>query len=422
MVTRCAVTRLLRPAVLLAMLVLVSCEKVPLLAPTGSTIIVTAGTSVLSANGTTTIIAQVLEQAGTPPHSGTQVTFTTTLGRIEPAQASTDVNGRATATFAANGSNGTATISALSGGATTGTDGAITIAIGSAAVGNVSVTASPNPVSASSGATTVTAYVQDINGNVLVGVPVVFTTTAGSLAAGLVQTDANGRAATSLVTTQQATVTATVGAQSSSGGSETPSPSGQRTGSVTVNVSAAPTITITSPDTVTEGLPASFTITVTAATTSGSAIRDVVVNWGDGSTQNLGGFVGAQRQFHVYGSDGPYLVSATVTDVLGNISSVSASIVVMPLASPSISITPAPTTAAVGASITFTIAITPPAGVLVRSASIDYGDNSSDQLGGATSTTRSHVYASAGVKSVEVTVEDTAGQTSTGSISVTITP
>ena len=49
---------------------LAACQKVPLLAPTGSTITLTASTTALSANGTTTIIAQVLEAAGTPPQIG----------------------------------------------------------------------------------------------------------------------------------------------------------------------------------------------------------------------------------------------------------------------------------------------------------------------------------------------------------------
>src|SRR5215211_6441027 len=84
----------------LAVLMFVSsaCQKVPLLAPTGSTITLTSSTTALSANGTATIIGQIIEAAGTPPHSGTHVTFTTTLGRIEPAEASTDINGRVTAT------------------------------------------------------------------------------------------------------------------------------------------------------------------------------------------------------------------------------------------------------------------------------------------------------------------------------------
>ena len=76
----------------------------------------------------------------------------------------------------------------------------------------------------------------------------------------------------------------------------------------------------------------------------------------------------------------------------------------------------------VGESITFTITITPPTGVSIRSASIDYGDGQSDELGGATSATRVHVYKTKGTKKVVVDVLDTAGQNSEGSTTIVIAP
>src|SRR6476620_845050 len=93
-----------------------ACQKVPLLAPTGSTITVTAGSTALSVNGTTDITATVLEQAGTAPQDGTLVTFTTTLGSIEPLEARTS-GGRVIVKFRAGTANGTAIITAISGGA-----------------------------------------------------------------------------------------------------------------------------------------------------------------------------------------------------------------------------------------------------------------------------------------------------------------
>src|SRR5690348_5244618 len=116
--------RLLAPA-LIALLAVVSaaCEKVPLVAPTGSTIILTAPTTIVSTTDSIEIVAQVIEAAGTPPHSGTHVTFATTLGRIEPSDAVTDTTGRASARFSPNGATGTATITATSGGASTGNNG-----------------------------------------------------------------------------------------------------------------------------------------------------------------------------------------------------------------------------------------------------------------------------------------------------------
>src|SRR5258705_10804649 len=70
-----------------------ACQKVPLLAPSGSTIVLTASQTAIAASGTAQLIAQLLEPAGTPPHSGTHVIFTTMLGVIKPSKGETDVNG-----------------------------------------------------------------------------------------------------------------------------------------------------------------------------------------------------------------------------------------------------------------------------------------------------------------------------------------
>src|ERR1700730_10954070 len=149
-----------------------ACQKVPLLAPTGSTIILTASANALPTNSTADLTATVLESSGNPPHSGTLITFTTTLGGIEPSEARTDVSGRVIVKFSSGLANGTATITAPSGGATTGTAGAVKIAIGTAAVGRVSVNASPATVPSTGGSTVITATVFDINGNALNAAPV----------------------------------------------------------------------------------------------------------------------------------------------------------------------------------------------------------------------------------------------------------
>src|SRR2546423_11370258 len=94
MVTVIMVSRLrhvFAPGVVLTALVLLTaaCEKVPLLAPSGSSITLVTSSNILPVNGSTDIIAQVIEASGTPPHSGTHITFTTNLGRIEPSEADT---------------------------------------------------------------------------------------------------------------------------------------------------------------------------------------------------------------------------------------------------------------------------------------------------------------------------------------------
>ena len=194
-----------------AALLTAACDSVPLLAPSGSTIILTATNNAIAANGTAQLIAQVLEPSGTPPHPGTQVIFTTTLGVVEPGEVETDVNGRAMATFRPNGINGTATIIAASGAATTGTTGAVKIAVGTAAVGRVVVNATPATIP-SGGTSTIAASVFDVNGTPLASTAVSFATDAGTLSTSLANTNGDGVATTSLTTPQTATITASVGA------------------------------------------------------------------------------------------------------------------------------------------------------------------------------------------------------------------
>src|SRR5205814_667416 len=167
----------------------------------------------LPINGSTDIIAQVIRASGSPPHEGTHITFTTTLGTIQPSEADTDINGRAVVKFVASGGSGTATITASSGGVGVAAANVVKIAVGAAAVGGLSVNASPQTLPSSGGTATITATVIDTGGNTLPGVPVTFsiepgtatTSGAGSLSATVVTTDATGRAATQLTTTRTTT-------------------------------------------------------------------------------------------------------------------------------------------------------------------------------------------------------------------------
>src|SRR6185436_7303951 len=105
------------------------CDKVPLLAPTGSVITLIPSASGVGLNSELTITATVIENgvasggsggstsrsgAGTPVQNGTLVTFTTTVGRIEPAEARTH-NGQVTVKLVTGTTSGLATITAYSG-------------------------------------------------------------------------------------------------------------------------------------------------------------------------------------------------------------------------------------------------------------------------------------------------------------------
>src|SRR4051794_1941470 len=139
---------------LVACLIMMACDRVALMAPSGSTIVLTTDAQTLPISGRTRIVAQVIEPAGTPPNKGTLVSFTTSLGTIVPAEAETDSGGRVAVAFVAGTLSGTATIMAVSGGVTTGTTGAAKIAVGAAAVGRIVVSGNPTTISSQGGTST----------------------------------------------------------------------------------------------------------------------------------------------------------------------------------------------------------------------------------------------------------------------------
>jgi hypothetical protein len=448
MITRRAFTglhgRLIGLVSLLAVAaVTATCDSVPLLAPSGSFITLTASTNAIAATGTAELIAQLLEPSGTPPHPGTQVIFTTTLGVVEPATVTTDINGRALATFRGNGVNGVATINAASGGATTASasggttnggtttpsngTGPVRIFVGAAAVGRVTVNATPATIP-SGGTSTIAASVFDVNGSALAGTAVSFSTDAGTLAASVVTTNNDGVATTSLTTSQSATITASVGASGSSGGggggggNGTTTPTGQSSGQAKVTVVPNTTVTITPPSNPpSAGLPAVFTFVVTIPT-GGNPVRELRVNWGDGDSQNLGAVSGSQAASHVYEAAGSYVVTATLVDVAGISQTVSSSVTVIPVPRPGVVVTPTPQSIAAGGTISFRIDITAPPGIGIINTTINFGDNTSQSLGGASSVTVTHQYGPPlGQKLVTVTVEDTAGQRTEGTTTVSVT-
>jgi PKD repeat protein len=379
------------------------CDKVPLLAPTSSTITLFVSNGVLPLNGVTEIIANVIEPAGTPVHNGTLVTFTTNLGSIEPREARTE-GGQVTARLFAGDRSGTARVGALSGGAKA-TE--VEVLIGGAAAARVTLNVSPGTVGASGGTVLLLATVTDQTGNPVPGVRVVFTSTAGTLGATSVPTDETGVARNTLTTTREATVTATAGAQ---------------TDTETVRVNDAPSISITPSATpAVEEQPTSFSITVTRAP-NGASIRNVTVDFGDLTTLSLGALTGTTTVPHTYRRAGTYTVTATVTDINGDSNSVITQIVVGQAPPVGVNLTASNTAPQVNQSVTFTATVTP-ANTVVRAYVWDFGDGRSTTT---TGNTAGHVYTGTGRRTITVTVfADTGigeGQTEINVIAVPTTP
>jgi hypothetical protein len=393
-----------------AALIATSCDKIPLFAPSGSTISLSAPKRVLQLNETVVLTAVVTEDAGTPAQNGTSVRFTTTLGSVDPVEAETR-NGIATATFFAGSSSGVAEVRATSGaaGAGTGDDTAtnvLTFTIGGASAASVVANASPTTVPSTGGSTTITATVVDALGNPLVGVPVTFSTDAGSLSSSTATTNANGRAAVTLTTTRTAKVTARVGAGGTSALSA----------EVTIGVASSVGVTLATSASPVAGQPVTLTVT---GPTSGP-LPSVVVTWGDGSSESLGTVSGARTASHVYSSPGSYTITASATTE-GETTVASTGIVVS--AAPSVTISANPTSGTAATQV-FTFTVTPAGSANPTKVVVDFGDGSSTDLGAITTpTTVTHRYntSAPGSFTVRATQTNANGTTSTAAVVITTT-
>jgi hypothetical protein len=326
-----------------AMTIAAGCDRVPLLAPSESIITVSSTTPSLAPGATTEITAFVIEQSGTPVHNGTLVRFTATLGQVNPVEVETR-GGIAITTFTAGSSAGTATVRATSG-AATGGDGdppsnVVEIQIGAAAANTVALSASPSRVPSTGGTVTMTASVLDAAGNRLAGVPVTFSTTAGTLSAGSATTNSAGDAQVTLTTNREARVTARAA---------------DKTADFTVTVGSSATVGLShTPAVPTAGQP--VTLTVTPSIPTGGQAPRVVVQWGDGTQSDLGTVAAARATTHTYSSSGAFVVTAIAT-ADGETSSSSTTITVNPPAPVSVTLVAAPASPNRCQSVTFTATV-----------------------------------------------------------------
>lgn len=325
--------RMFRVLLVIVALVAAGCEKAQLLAPTSSTISVSAASRILPLNGSTEITATVLESGGTTVQNGTVVRFSTSLGTVNPVEVQTR-NGIAMTTFSAGGSSGVADVRAISGAATGGTTNAnvVQITIGAAAINTITLRASPGNVAPNGGTVTLIASVVTESGRGVSGIPVTFSADAGSLGASTATTDAAGEARTTLTTSQQTVVSATAGAKTSS--------------NVTITVRSGPSVTLSCAPTSGTGNcsalqagsnnRATVVFTIAKASTS-SNLRTATINFGDGTSQDLGTLASSTTVSHTY--EGPsgaaprsYTATVQATDINGESTSATTTVSVTPRA------------------------------------------------------------------------------------------
>jgi PKD repeat protein len=387
-------------AALLLSLVAASCDKVPLTAPSQSTIELVATAPSVPANGSIDVIATVTEQPGTPVQNGTVVSFTTTLGHIDPSEAQT-TNGKATARLVADGRSGTATITAYSGGATKAT---VDVLIGAAAADTIVVRAEPANVPRTGGTVQIVAQVRDASGNALSAVPVTFTATAGQIQTPTATTDANGEARTAFTTSSKATVTARAGGKSAD---------------IVVDVAALPTISISAtPAAPTAGQAVTFTLTIDASAAT-NPVKNVRIDYGDGDFEDLGAPSGSTSVAHIYASDGTKTVTVTVTDTAGQQASQVLVVNVLPKTPVAVNLTYSPTSPAANDVVTFTATVTVGAGVAIERYDWLFGDGSTKSTTGNQTT---KIYSASGTFHASVTVTATDGSTGIGAADIKVGP
>lgn len=379
-----------------------ACDKIALTAPSNSTITLFSNLTTINLGGSAQITATVIEGGGTPVHDGTEVTFTTTIGTVDPVLVQTD-DGKATVTLRPGSQSGTAIVRAFSGGTQSGP---LEIIVGAAAASRVVLTANPSTVSATRGGTvTLSAFVIDEGNNPIPNVPVTFTTTAGTLAISRVTTDANGEARTVLTTTRETRVRASVGAVDSN--------------ELTITANNAPQIQITtSPgNTVAENVPVTFAYTIT--TDTNTALRSVFIDYGDGQSQLLATSRTGSIS-HTYRRTGTFVVEIEAIDVNGEVGTGSTAVVVTPAPPmlPTISVQPNP--ARVNANTTVTVSLTNQTLVpLIAGVTYDFGDGTQQENG---STSINHVYTRQGDFPLTVTVRLNDGRSAQGTLRVVVLP
>jgi PKD repeat protein len=162
------------------------------------------------------------------------------------------------------------------------------------------------------------------------------------------------------------------------------------------------------------------TFAITATTLSGAPpIQSVVVNYGDGSSDDLGS-VSVTTPItvqHIYGDAGSYTPTVTATDTSGTTASASTVIIVQPII---VSITATPGTLD-PQTFTFTANVSPPAGtasgITVASYTWNFGEGDPQ----TTSTNPTvHTYKTTGSKPVRVTVRTSTSKTASGSTTVQV--
>ena len=348
--------------------------------------------------GTTVLIARVLDGAQNP-FPNVQVTFAASAGTLRERVATTDRAGEArTALATTTPAEVTASVGTASGTTSVSIDPATAISIRADPARPVAGQAVSFDVTLSNAARAIrSAAIAFGDGRVLdLGAAARATVThtygtAGAYTVAVTATDVAGHTAAS---------------------------------SITVQVDQPPAIPVTvttSPADPLAGQAVTFTVEVSPPDNA-STVRDVTIDFGDGSRASLGALSGRRSIAHVYERAGSYIASVRVLDAAGRRHTASAGVQVRPAPGIPVTMTANPATPVKGRPVTFTVTVSPPAGApAVRDVTIDFGDDSTTSLGALSGRgSVAHVYENEGSYIVTATVRDSAGRRHASSIGIVV--
>jgi len=148
----------------------------------------------------------------------------------------------------------------------------------------------------------------------------------------------------------------------------------------------------------------------------------VVVDWGDGSTTDLGFVPAARTVVHTYLKAGFYTITATAVSDGGDTSSTSTFVTVTAQPPIGLAITASPTTPRVNDTVTFTANITGDLNAIVKSYTftISGGSGSENATITQTSNQLTRAFTTVGLKTISVTALTSDDRMATGSTQISV--
>ena len=180
-------------------------DKNSMVAPTNSVVNVGAATPLVVAGSATPLTINLAGADGAPVPDGTEVWITASRGELDQQKTRTR-NGAATVTFRAPSESGPVQVVASS----ADVRGALDLAITSAPVARIALSANPAVLPPAGGETDVVATVHGPDGQLVAGAPVKFKVNSGTVTPDTATSDANGVARARLKASADTTVNASI--------------------------------------------------------------------------------------------------------------------------------------------------------------------------------------------------------------------